>query len=824
MTTATLLAGARSAIRVLRRDRALAFSAAATLAVCIGANTIVFSIANSILIRPLPYPGSERIDWISERSGPGREDIGAAPDYYRIREGNGVFEEVAAFNPVALNWTGAGRPEQLDAALVSPSFFRVMAMRPMLGRFLAPDEEGSKAAPVAVLSYAFWRNRMGSDLHAIGKTIALDRMARTIIGVMPQGFDFPRGAQAWLPLPFDESSERAIAPNRPIFTVSLLGRRKPQLSAQEVERDLNRLAYLIRTEYKVFATKFRWDLAIDATPLQKHLTGEIRPAVLVLSGAAALILLIGCVNLANLLLAGAGSRRREMAVRMALGAGRARVIRQVLKESLALAAPGGLAGIGIAWMGLRWLNAAKPAMLASYPPVSMDLTVLAFTAGLTLAASVMFGIAPALSAPAVRIQETLKSAGAAHSEGVRAASLRKLLIVLELAVSLVLLTGAGLLGRTFLKLAHTEPGFRADHLLTFRATPAGPFDRDNSGFYAAVLDRLKRMPGVESAAILTDIPLSGEDFDIGGRIRVVGRPAAPFNERPIIGNTAVSPEFFRTLGIPLKRGRVFDSRDARRQPGAVLTNYGAVSAARVMVNEAFVLRIFPGEDPVGQRIAFGPDTNSVTWTIIGVAGDIRGGALGAEPAAMVYRCVFDGSRVGRAAFALRTKGDPRGEIHAVEEQVHAVDRDLPVFDVKTMEERRAAALAPEEFQLALIGGFAGIAVLLAAAGVYGVVSYLVTRRIREIGIRVALGARPADVLGMVVAETMSLAPAAICAGAGGAWALTRYLGSMLYGVTEPDAGTFGLASALLAAVVLAACLAPARYAARIDPTEALREQ
>ena len=810
------------AVRNLRREPILVIFATLTLAVCIGANTTLFSIANSILIRPLPYPGSERIEWISERSGPNHEDIGAAPDYYRLRKGNRVFEELAAFNRINVNWTGVERPEQLDAAQVSASFFRVMGMRPGMGRYLAPEEEGPKSAPVIILSYDFWRRRLGGDPQIIGKTMAVDRLPRTIVGVMPQGFDFPRGTQIWMPLPLDESSEGSIAPTRPIFTVSLLARRKVGVSTKEVDADLNRLTYLIRAEYKVFPTRFRWDLVIAAKPLHQHLTGELRPALMVLSGAAGLVLLIACVNLANLLLARAGSRQRELAIRLALGANRGRIIRQMLTESFVLAAPGGIAGVGISWLAVRLLNSVKPAILVRYPPISIDLPVLAFTLGLTLAASLLFGMAPALFASGIQIQEALKSAGMTHSGGLGPARLRKLLVVVELGVSLVLLIGAGLLVRTFLNLTSANLGFRSDHLLTFRVNPIGPFDRDYSGFYNSVLDRLRQLPMAQSAALALDIPLNDEDFYLSGRIRVLGRPVVPFIERPIINNTLVSPEFFRTLDIPLKSGRIFDAHDS--VPGTPVTNYGMVSAAPVVVNEAFVRRILPGENPLGQRVMFGPDRNSVTWTIIGVVGDIRGGVLGADPPAMVYRCACEGSSLFRAGFLIRTTGEPKAAVRAVEEQVHAVDGDQPVFDVKTMEERRAAALAPERFQLAVIGSFAAIAMLLAAAGMYGVMSYLVTRRTREIGIRVAMGARPADVLGMVIGETMMLVLVAIGIGLGGAWALTRYVRSMLYGVTELDATTFALAAVLLAASVLIACCAPARYAARIDPIRALREE
>jgi predicted permease len=443
----------RYAVRNLRRDPFLALAATLTLAVCIGANTTVFSVANSILIRPLPYPHAERIDWISERSGPAQQDIGTLPDYFAIGEQNRIFEDVAAFGPTTLNWTGVERPEQLDVATVSPSFFRVMGMRPMLGRVLAPEEQGPKAPSVAVLSYAFWRNRLGSDPNILGKTIALDRLPRTIVGVMPQGFDYPRGTQIWLPsLTLDKATQGfPISPARGIFIVSILARRKADVTPQQTATEMNRLTFAIRALYpKEFRKRgFRNDLVIGATPLQEHLTGEVRPALLVLTGAVGLVLLIACANIANLLLARAGSRQRELAVRLALGSGRGRIVRQMLTESLVLAIPGGAAGIGLAWFAVRLLDSAKPAILIRYPAISMDWRVLAFTVALLLCTSVAFGIIPALSASGIHIQDALKSAGLTHSAARGAARLRKILVVAELGVSLVLLIGAGLLVTQF---------------------------------------------------------------------------------------------------------------------------------------------------------------------------------------------------------------------------------------------------------------------------------------------------------------------------------------------------------------------------------------
>ncbi len=823
---------ARYALRNLRRDPFLALAATLTLAVCIGANTTVFSVANSILIRPLPYPHSDRIDWISERSGPGQQDVVAAPDYFAVREQNRIFDDVAAFSPMRMSWTGLERPEQLDAATVSASFFRVMGTQPMLGRYLAADEEGPKAPAVAILSYAFWRNRLASDPKILGKTIALDRLPRTIVGVMPQGFDFPRGSQLWLPATqLDRAGQSfPISPNSPILIIPMLARRKPGVTPLDAATELNRLTYSIRALYPKEMRKrgFRADLVIGATPLQEHLTGPLRPVLLILTGTVALVLLIACANIANLLLARAGSRQRELAVRLALGSGRGRIIRQVLTESLVLAVPGGAAGIALAWLAVRTLDAVKPAILVRYPAISMNWRVLVFTIVLMLATSLLFGMVPALSAAGIHIQEALKSASLTHSATRGAGRLRKVLVVSELGVSLVLLIGAGLLGRSFLRLAHTELGFRTDRLLTFRIRPVDfsfgnlAFGGGYAPFYSDILNRVRHLPMVREAAMADEIPLSENELTSLGTIAVVGRPLVPLADRPRINNAQVSPGFFQTLGIQLRKGRIFEDRDFAGIPVAGQRDF--LQREAVVVNEAFVRRIFPNEDPIGRQLGFGPDGFHSTWTIVGVVSDVRGAALGTEPPSMIYRCTCAGVPVYLTGFLVRTAGPPELAIRAIEQQVRELDRDQPIYDVKTMDERRDAALAPERFQLILIGSFALIAIVLAAAGVYGTMSYLVARRTREIGIRMAMGARQADVLRMVLGETALLVVLAIAAGLGGAWAVTRYIRSMLYGVSEVDPTTFVLTSILLAVIVVIASVGPARRAVCVDPMTALRDE
>jgi len=810
----------RYGMRSLGRNPMLAATAAVILAISIGANTTVFSLVNSILLRPLPFPDSRRVYWIAERMGRDQMEMGLGPDYYSLREENRIFEDVAAFDTTTLNWSGSEQPEQLDAALVSASFFRVLAMQPMLGRFLAAGEEGKKAPPVAVLSYTFWRSRLGSDPRVVGKTVTLDGLPHTVVGVMPQGFDYPHGTEVWKPLEMDEAEQRPRSVRSPMRTVDMLARVKtgpgaPRRAA-EIVAEMARLTRAIRAEYpKEFeAAGFLNGMRISAWPLQQRLTGDLRPALLVLTGAVGLVLLIACANLANLLLARAAARQRELAVRMALGSGRSRIVRQMLTESMVLALPGGLAGIALAWLAVAALNAWKPLVLASYPRISMDLPTLAFTFGLTLVTALAFGLAPALAASAISIQDALKSAGHTQSSGRRATRLRQFLVVAELGVSLVLLIGAGLLARSFLKLSRTDLGFQTKNLLTLRLNLTGSRYRtaeSQTGFYQDILGRVDRLPGVRLAAVATDLPLGGEAAFSGMTFTVVGRPPVPIAQRPSTDVTVVSPDFFRTMGIPLRGGRTFERRDT------------GTSADSVLVNEVFARRNFPGEEALGRSIM--PPGATAPWTIVGVLGSIRGSALGATPEALVYRCTCQAHSpfLSRMKLIVRTTGDPRSTIGMVEGQVYAVDRSQPVFDVKTMDDRLADALAPQRFHLLVIGVFAAVAMILAALGVYGVMSYLVTRRTREIGIRIAMGARPKQVERLIVGESLALVVLAISMGWGAAWGLTRYLKSMLFGVTALDGATFAIMPAALAAVAIAAAFLPARRASRIDPLAALRE-
>lgn len=807
------------AIRGMRRDPGLALVALFTLAVCIGANTTIFSLVNTVMLRPLPYPAPDRLYWLSETMGKTQMDIGLGADYYTLRDENRIFEDIAAYDGRTQNWTGREKAEQLHAALVTPSFFKVLGTQPLLGRYLLPSEQGAKAPAVIVLSYGFWRSRLASDPGIVGKTITLDGLPNTVVGVMPQGFDFPRGTPIWKPLDMDDASQRPIVETRPMRLVNMLAKVKAGVGKKQLDTEIARLRQAIYRQYpKKFVTAgFLSGMTLAATPLQRRMIGDLRPALLVLSVAVALVLLIASANLASLLLARAMARQRELAVRLALGSARGRIVRQVLTESLVLALPGGIAGAVVALVCVTALNAWQPLVLRNYPPITLDSVTLAFSFGLTLFTGLLFGLAPALTAASVNIQDALKSSGHVHTSGQRAVRLRRALVIAELSVSLMLLIGVGLLGRSFAKLASVPLGFASGNLLTLRFNLTGSrYAKAESQvqFYDDVLARIRQLPGVEGAAVSTDLPLAGEQPYQGAQFQVAGRTPVPRAERPTTGVSIVSRDFFRTLGIPLKAGRTFSVEDTSAAPN------------HIVVNDAFAKQVFPGEDPVGKRILTGGGQTASAWTIAGVVGDIRANHLGAEPTAVLYHCNCQGGNpfLTRMALLVRTTGDPRPMARLIEDQIHRIDRDEPLLDIRTMDDRLDAALAPHRFQLLLIGAFAAIALLLAAIGVFGVISYLVTQRRREIGIRIALGARLDHVFRLVLGESLGWVIAAVALGLGGAWGLTRYLKSMLYGVTPLDWPTFAMMPLALAAIGLIASLAPAAAATRIDPATALRDE
>jgi putative ABC transport system permease protein len=804
----------------MRRNPSLAVAVTTILAVAIGAAATVFSLVDSILLRPLPYRDSAHIYWVAERTARMAPGISFGPDYYSLRERKQVFTETGAYDTMTVNWSGIERPEQLDSAIATPSFFHVLGVNPLLGRTFLEPEQGPQAPQVVIVSHSFWTASLSRDPAVLSRSLTLDGVPHRVIGVMPQAFDYPRGTQVWRPMPMDDAGQRPRSAARPIRLVRIIARARPDFDERRVQAALPTLSRSILSEYPAdFASAgFLDDFAVLAEPLHRRLTGDVRPALYALSGAVLLVVLIACANLANLLLARAAARRREFAVRLALGATRFAMARQLLAESGRLAVPGGIAGILLAWGAVQLLNAAKPLALVSYPEIMLDVRTLAFTGVLTLVTVLLFGTAPVFAASRVDLQETLKSGGygSGGSRATRAA--RRFLVIAELAVSLVLLIGAGLLARSFLNLSRVPLGFSPQGLLTLRLHLTGPRYLAGPGqqaYYRDALAGIATLPGVRAAAAATDVPLTGEGAYQTLAFQVGGRPPLPVAQRPTTALTIVSEDYFRALGIPLRAGRLFDASDNDRSPVSVI------------VNQAFARTVFPGEDPLGRAMVMGRAGNESRWNIVGVAGDIRAGELGAEAVPQVYRCLCQqaGNRfLTNMGLVIRAAGAPSALQRSVLTRLYAVDAAQPVFDVKTMDQRVSASLAPQRFQLWLIAAFAAIAIVLAAVGVYGVMTFLVTQRAREIGIRMAIGARPAQVQRLVLAETAGLAIASAAVGTVGAWLLTRYLKTMLFGVQTLDAATFAVAPLLLLAVAFAASAIPVRRAAAVDPLIALREE
>ncbi|MFN7932459.1 MAG: ABC transporter permease [Bryobacteraceae bacterium] len=809
-----LLLDSRQAARTLLREPALTLTSTLTLAIAIGAAITVFSVVYPILLRPLPYPHPENLFWISERFDRAPAEIVIGADYYTLREEAKLFSDAGAYDTTTANWNGIEHPEQLDVAQVTPSFFTTLGMQAALGRTFSPQEQGKNAPPIVVLSHAFWRDRLGADTRIIGRTLILDRAPATVIGVMPQGFDFPKGTHLYRPTPMEESTQRPLSPRTPMRLMNVVARAQSS-NAEQLKQEVTRLESMLRATYpKEFLTSFLGGMQLKATPLQRYMAGDLRLALLVLSVAVGFLVLIACVNLANLLLARTAQRRKELAVRLALGSGRARVIGQVILESLLLAIPGGFTGIAFAAITIAALNAFSPLVLSSYPPLQIDIPVLLFSVLATIAAALLFGLAPALTSARVSIQEALQSGGRSISSGHSTSRLRRALVVVQLSLSLILLIGAGLLGRSFVNLLHTDLGFPPDHLLTFRVNLRGAAYSQASGqagFYDDVIERLRALPAVRHAAVSTDVPLRDEFAFSRLAVRFEGREA-PRAPAPEAHFSVVSPEFFATLGAPLRSGRQFGAQDS------------PTTLPAVIVNEAFVQQFLPGEDAVG-KVILTEDRNANRRTIVGVAGNIRGGLLGAPPPPTIYACLCQATRpfLARMSFLVRTNIDPLTALKDIAAQVYAKDRDQPVFDVMTMEQRLAASLSSRRFALWLVGGFAAVSLLLSAVGVYGVVSYLVNWRRKEIGIRVAMGARPMQVQRLILTESVGLAAASIVLGLAGAAALTRYLESMLYGVKPGDSATFLAMPIFLAALAIGASLVPAARAARLDPVQVLRE-
>jgi len=804
----------RFALRQLRKSPAFTFIAILTLALGIGANTAIFSVVNAVILRPLPYQAPEQLVWIWETSPKNEieEEPLSFPNFNDFRQQAQSFEAVGAFTGAAPILSGAdGEPERLTGAAVVGDFFSVLGVEPVLGRKFVPEENEDGKNRVAILSHAFWQRRFGADPGLVGQQIQLNGNQYTVVGVMPPTFQDAvaaarRPVELWMPLAV---TERMRSARRSDF-LSVIARLKPSLTVEQARAELKGIASRLEQQYP--DTNTNWSVIVE--PLHETLTGNVRPALLILLGAVAFLLLIACANVANLLLARASARQREIAVRSALGASRARIIRQLLTENMLLSLAGGVAGLFIAWWGTRALLALSPGNIPRLSSVGLDPQVLLFTLLVSLVTGVLFGLAPALIVSKLNLNQTLKEGGRSSAEGAGGRRLRNGLAVAEVALSLILLVGAGLLIRSFLRLQEVNPGFNPDNLLAAELSlPSAKYAENQQvvNFYDQLLARVAEQPGVSSAALTTSLPLTG-----GGDIlafSVEGRPVARTDRTPDAEARVVNPDYFRTMEIPLRRGRVLTDQDAPDAPDAVV------------INEALARKYFAEEDPVGKRITFGdPQAANVEWfNIVGVVGDVRQSTLQAEPYPQVYSAYRQTPR--RAlTIVLRTAGEPTSMANTLRQQVWSLDRQQPLHNVRTVAQVLAQSIARPRFNTLLITILAGVALVLAAVGIYGVISYSVTQRTHEIGVRMALGASSSNVLRLVVGQGMLLAGMGLAVGVLGAFAVTRIMGTLLYGVSANDPFTYIALVLLLGVIALIASYIPARRAMRVDPVVALRNE
>ena len=804
----TLLQDIRFALRTIRKQRGTSVVAVICLALGIGANTAIFSVIRTVLMESLPFQDPGRIVRLYETANfGGTMGVGSVsvPDFLDWRSEQRAFVDIAAYSVGSADLAGDGNPERVRAIRTTANLFNVLGAAPFLGRVFVAGEDQPGHNPVAVLSEGFWRRRFGGDRAMLGKLVSLDNTLYTVVGVMPAAFDFPVTpihVDVWTPLLWTPTDLK----QRGNHWMQVIGRLKPGVDSAAATAQMTTIAERIARDFP----NEQKDRGIQVNTLNGVVVGRVRTPLLMLLGAVGLVLLISCANVANLLLARASGRRREVAIRTALGAERGRLVRQFLTETVLLAAAGGLFGLAVAHWGLEAILAYAAAALPRAAAIHLNGSVLAFAAGVSLLTGVAFGLVPALRASQSDLREDLsESAGRTGASRKHHRTLRAL-IVAEMALSVVLLVGAGLLIRGFIALMHTDSGLKPDHVLTFHiAAPSGrlPDSVRYVQFYGPVLQRLRALPGVSDAASTTIIPI--QNTGVNDNFRIVGRPQeTDLGKQPFAEFRVVSSNYFRTMGITMVRGREFSDQDAA---GARLV---------AIVNDEFVRRYFPNEDPIGKQIFAWSDKPS---TIVGVAHSVRQVSLDQPPRTELYVAAAQSpGSLFDVSYVLRTQSKPESLVPSVRSSLHDIAPDQPIFLVKTMDDVISDSLRSRKLTLSLLAIFASLALLLSAAGVYGVMSYAVSQRQREIGIRMALGARASNVTRMILSEAGALATIGLVVGLVAAALLTRVLSSMVYGVGTHDPVTFVAVSGLLASVALAASLVPALRAARIDPLQAMR--
>jgi putative ABC transport system permease protein len=810
----TLLKDLRFAIRSLLQHPGFTVIAVITLALGIGANTAMFSVINAVLLRPLPYHEPQRLVTIWEQS-PERGLYQMPVSFANLRDWvdqNHTFDQISAYTFTNLNLIGAGEPARLGGVRVSHNLFSLIGAAPQLGRTFLPEEDREGAVNVVILGHALWKNRFGSDSGIVGRSLTLNNQSYTVVGVMSSGFQFPVGFGYMgkvlndpidLYVPLAATSDESRRGNYSFFA---LGRLRPGVSIDQARAEMTTIESRLEQQYPDSNT----GIGISLIPTQEQTVKEIRPALLVLLGAVAFLLLIACANIANLLLARAASRQKEMAIRSALGASRLRILRQLLTESLLLSVVGGIVGLLLAVWSTKAVMALAPDNIPRLNEVGFDTRIFSFALVVSLVTGIVFGLVPALHATKPDLNEGLKEGQRGSMESTFGKRTRRALVVAEVALSLMLLIGAGLLIKSFLRLQRENLGFNPENLLAVSLElpdSTYPEDRQQAAFFQEALVRLGTVPGVKSVGTTTGLPLtlslSGSDF------RIEGRPEPEAGKEMIIEKRSVSPGYFGTLGIPLLKGRDFSDRDNSDAPAAAIIN---AELARVY---------FPNEDPINKRISF--DDRQSWISIVGIVGDVKQQGLDSNAKPEVYFPYLQAPAPSMSV-VVRTLSDPLSAVAAVKSQIQTIDKDLPIDDAETMQQLLAESTSGRRFNTLLLTLFATVAVMLAVVGIYGVMSYSVTQRTHEIGIRMAVGAQPRDVFRIVIGQGMLLALIGVALGLVGAFALTRLMTTMLFGVEPTDPFTFISLAVLLIGVGLAACYLPGRRATKVDPLVALRSE
>ncbi|MEP7337962.1 MAG: ABC transporter permease [Acidobacteriota bacterium] len=805
-------------LRVLAKTPAFTVVAILSLAIGIGANSAIFSVVNALLLRPLPYQDADRLVILWNRS-PGlniERDWFSPGQYLDIKAENQTFERIAVSIGSSFNLTGlAGQlgPEHVDGARVSSSFFSLLGANARLGRVFLPEEDAPGKPPAVILSHRLWQRRFSADPQIVGKTLTLNGNNLSIVGVMPASFSLNKevmpavngieNADVILPLPMPDSART----NRGNEDFNIFARLKPGVSVAQAQAEMDVIAGRMKQQYPQNYPA-HGGLTISVMPLLEQVVGDVHLALRVLFGAVGFVLLIACANVANLLLSRAAVRQKEFAIRAAMGASRLRLMRQLLTESVLLAMAGGLLGVGLAFLAVKALRVFGAANIPRLDEIGVDGRVIAFTCLVALVTGVVFGLAPALRASRVDLNETLKEGGRS-SDGAGQHRTRKLLVIAEVALSLMLLVGAGLLIRSYGHILNSNPGFNPNNVLSLRLLlPAAKYGTPEAilNFFRRANEKIKEAPGVESVAETYSLPMSTVAF-AWEPITIEGYVPKGTQNTVISNVRIVSHEYFRTMGVALRQGRYFTEHDTRGEQETVI------------VDEAMAERFWPNENPIGKRLQRG---GAGKWqTVVGVINDAKQFSAEKEPPITVYY-PYEQYLARNMYLVVRTASDPSAMGTVISRAIQSLDPDLPVFDVKTMDERLADALARRRLSMLLLGGFAGVALILAAIGIYGVMAYSVNQRTHEIGIRMALGAQTRDILRLVVRQALLLVSVGIAVGLAGSLALTRVMASLLYGISATDRLTFVITPLLLAGVALLASYLPARRAAKVDPMIALR--